>query len=529
LFLAVFVVAAAGCERPAQPPQQHAELRRINGSVIKLVPQVVDGSLIRVGEVSISVVGPNNSTLGAGAEWQMTDSPEKVREWLRSKANVTSAEAQAKRLVFRCSYFDEQGVATGTDDVEIKLAEANKGRMRFKNLGLAGRVVRMDVELVTVVWQSQGQEIEVVVKPEAQQESALPLPAELVAAWKEAGANVGWMATKRNGLPEFREGIEGKPGEVPAFQFKTWTDGVVNKLPQPQCAFGLSLWHTQVTDAGLKEFAGLKWLQTLDLGSTQVTDAGLRELVALMGLQTLVLASTQVTDAGLKEVAGLKGLQTLDIWDTKVSDAGLKQLVELNRLHTLNLGSTQVTDAGLKELARLSGLHTLGLGATQVTDAGLKELATRKGLRSLDLPATRITDSGLKELARLQGLQELTLLDTQITDAGLKELARIKTLQTLSLDSTRVTDAGLKEIAGLPDLSWLTLSDTKVTDAGLKELSRLQGLHTLVLSDTQVTDAGLMELAGLKRLQRLAIVRTQVTDGGVAELKKALPMLQILR
>ena len=44
-----------------------------------------------------------------------------------------------------------------------------------------------------------------------------------------------------------------------------------------------------MTDAGLKELAGLKSLQTLDLNGTQVTDAGLKELAGLKSLQTLNL------------------------------------------------------------------------------------------------------------------------------------------------------------------------------------------------------------------------------------------------
>jgi hypothetical protein len=52
----------------------------------------------------------------------------------------------------------------------------------------------------------------------------------------------------------------------------------VPKLPDPGTPFGLDLSGTRVTDAGLKELAGLKGLQTLHLGGTRVTDAGLREL-----------------------------------------------------------------------------------------------------------------------------------------------------------------------------------------------------------------------------------------------------------
>ncbi len=42
-----------------------------------------------------------------------------------------------------------------------------------------------------------------------------------------------------------------------------------------------------------------------------MTDAGLKELAGLKSLQLLYLAGTQVTDAGLKELAGLKSLQML--------------------------------------------------------------------------------------------------------------------------------------------------------------------------------------------------------------------------
>ena len=88
----------------------------------------------------------------------------------------------------------------------------------------------------------------------------------------------------------------------------------MDKLPQPQTAFGLELRdNEEITDAGLKELAGLKNLQRLDLSGTKITDAGLKELAGLKSLQTLDLAATQVTDAGLKELAGLKSLQSLNL------------------------------------------------------------------------------------------------------------------------------------------------------------------------------------------------------------------------
>src|SRR5262249_26075551 len=91
------------------------------------------------------------------------------------------------------------------------------------------------------------------------------------------------------------------------------------------------------------------------------------------------LPGTPVTDAGLKELAAVKALQTLDLSGCpKVTDAGLKQLAALKGLKELHLGGVGVTDAGVKELAVLKDLQTLNLGATGVTDAGLKEVAKCK-------------------------------------------------------------------------------------------------------------------------------------------------------
>jgi RNA polymerase sigma factor (sigma-70 family) len=351
-----------------------------------------------------------------------------------------------------------------------------------------------------------------------------PLPEAIVKAWKDAGAEVGWMRPGSAGffrsLGLFDLGEE-KPGDLPGFLFSEWRQGVLAKLPDPARPFGLWLGGAQVTDAGLKELAGLaglKNLQMLYLGNTEVTDAGLKELAGLKSLQTLNLWETKVTDARLRELAGLKSLQALDLGGTEVTDAGLKELAGLKTLKTLNLGDTKVTDAGLKQLAGLKSLQELHLGGTQVTDAGLKELAGLKSLQELDLGSTPVTDAGLKELAGLKSLQELNLGNTQVTDAGLKDLAGLKSLQTLHLTANKVTDAGLKELAGLKSLQTLGLGGTPVTDAGLKELAGLKSLKELSLNGAKVTGRGLKELAGLKSLQKLDLYDTQITDAGLKEL-----------
>src|SRR5271170_1713675 len=66
-------------------------------------------------------------------------------------------------------------------------------------------------------------------------------------------------------------------------------------------AFGLDLYGTQVTDAGLKDLKELKNLTLLNLGFTQVTDAGLKDLKELKNLTSLNLQDTKVTDKGVDE------------------------------------------------------------------------------------------------------------------------------------------------------------------------------------------------------------------------------------
>jgi hypothetical protein len=138
--------------------------------------------------------------------------------------------------------------------------------------------------------------------PPAKKNPPRPLPKKIVAAWKKAGAQVGWMRVgKFNGI-EFLPEKEGVAGDLPALKFSRWKAGVLARLPGPAAPFGLDLSRTQLTDAGLKQLARFKYLQALDLVFTQVTDAGLKHLAGLKKLQYLYLDRTKVTDAGVKEL-----------------------------------------------------------------------------------------------------------------------------------------------------------------------------------------------------------------------------------
>jgi internalin A len=187
-----------------------------------------------------------------------------------------------------------------------------------------------------------------------QEQRPEPLPAEVVEAWQKAGAWIGWVGVDREGYRILHKTADqGKSGDIPEFTFASRPAGDLAKLPQPPRAFGLELMGEWVTNAGLKELAGMKNLQSLGLSSfTRVTDVGLKELAGLTGLQTLNLADTKMTDAGLKELAGLTGLKSLTLYKTKVRDAGLKELAGMTSLQSLILSSTRVTGAGVRELQK---------------------------------------------------------------------------------------------------------------------------------------------------------------------------------
>ena len=115
-----------------------------------------------------------------------------------------------------------------------------------------------------------------------------PLPEKIVTAWEKAGAEVGWLRVDHDAYSWFVREQVGKPGDVPAFCFSSivWQRGLLAKLPPRRRRSGLELGFTKVTDAGLKELAGLKSLQSLNLGHTKVTDAGLKALAGLKDLQS---------------------------------------------------------------------------------------------------------------------------------------------------------------------------------------------------------------------------------------------------
>jgi RNA polymerase sigma factor (sigma-70 family) len=351
--------------------------------------------------------------------------------------------------------------------------------------------------------------------------------------------------------------------KLQALTTRAWRDRSAIKTRTLRDIVEFNLSDTRVTDAGLKELAGLENLTSLALGGSKITPAGLKELVRFKKLTTLYLNGDQLTDASLLLLRELGLLHVLsgaragtfltpgydkrptsadevifmDLRDSQVTDAGLKELAGFKNLRALKLNNTQVTGTGLEELAGLN-LTELGFNEAMASDAGLNQVAQFKNLTSLDITNTKVTAAGLKELATLKKLEGLYLSPAQLTDDNLRVLRELSLLHTLSqasaaygkpsprldedvtsIDLTQapVTDAGLKELAGLTHLVKLNLQQTKVTGVGLKGLVSLKELDELNLN-YEVTDAGLKEIAGLKNLTVLGVNGKQVTDEGVRHL-----------
>ena len=106
-------------------------------------------------------------------------------------------------------------------------------------------------------------------------------------------------------------------------------------------------------------------------------DDDLKLLRNATGLRKLELKFCSLTEAGLKNLAGLNHLETLNL-DCSLHDhanLGLACLKGLTQLQELNISDNYgVTDVELEHLKGLTQLRKLDLCGTQVTDAGVAKL-----------------------------------------------------------------------------------------------------------------------------------------------------------
>jgi internalin A len=172
---------------------------------------------------------------------------------------------------------------------------------------------------------------------------------DAVKAIKESGGRV-WHDEKAVGRPVSDVDIE-EPESA---------DEVLKVVDALTTIRGLSLFRTNVTDAGLVHLRGLVHMESLDISETEITDAGLVNLRGLTRLSMLHLGRTKVKGEGLRYIAGITAIKELDLSGTKVGDRGLIHLRGLKNLENLWLTDTPVTNAGLLQLESLEPVRIVG-------------------------------------------------------------------------------------------------------------------------------------------------------------------------
>jgi hypothetical protein len=142
----------------------------------------------------------------------------------------------------------------------------------------------------------------------------------LIALVLIVGGWLGWMARSAQVQRDAVAAIRRSGGWV-------WYDwhfknGIIDRTAQPWAP----KWLANPVDAGLAHLAGLRSLQSVELGDIRVTDAGLKHLEKMTDLRDWGLFGTSVSDAGLAHLAGLRSLQSVELGDTRVTDAGVQEL-----------------------------------------------------------------------------------------------------------------------------------------------------------------------------------------------------------
>ncbi len=120
------------------------------------------------------------------------------------------------------------------------------------------------------------------------------------------------------------------------------------KFPKLAC---LQLFETQVSDATLRTLRECDRLHLLFVAEGRSNEYP-GSMEAVVGVN---LAHTKVTDAGLKELAGMKNLAWIGLEGTHVTDAGLKTLTvhkHLARIDLKGIARQDITDTGVAQFRK---------------------------------------------------------------------------------------------------------------------------------------------------------------------------------
>ena len=89
------------------------------------------------------------------------------------------------------------------------------------------------------------------------------------------------------------------------------------------------------------------------------------------------LAGANVTDASIRNIAGLQHVMAIHLTDCDVTDSHLAVLANVGSLKILRLNGSDVTDDAIPFISSINDLMSVDLSGTLVTDDGVARLKER--------------------------------------------------------------------------------------------------------------------------------------------------------
>jgi len=303
----------------------------------------------------------------------------------------------------------------------------------------------------------------------------------------------------------------------------------VAQLPQLEY---LDLWHTNISDEGVKQLGTLKALKRLNIkvnfqrGGPLITAASADAIAQMDSLEILDAGNVGDVDEFINKISGLKNLKSLSIGGLRdtglLSDAGAESISKFPHLDRLTVSGTDFSDAATEHLAKLKELKWLFLLSDTITDDGLGNFAALKELRYAHISGSakrgKLTYSGVTKLNGLTNLTELWYYaKPPAEDEPPLDFSGMPALEKLGMTGFRNQDiAGLKNCR---NLKWL--QGAQLDNEGFAHLDAFPKMERLYVAGGNFDDDALAHLEGMSRINWLTI------NGPVSE--KALPHLEKLK
>src|SRR5665213_3085791 len=254
----------------------------------------------------------------------------------------------------------------------------------------------------------------------------------------------------------------------------TSVKGVITSASVADC----SAW----TDADFMNLAQLTHLKSVDFAAG-LTDKGAALLAGLPELDTIQTNKAQITDTGVKAFAGYKSLRVLKFFHPNKSftGAGLADLASLPTLQSLTVaGSDSFGDAGMAAVGKLQQLREFRTWHAGQTPSGMAKLRELTNLRSLNLgqalrytaPAA-VSDETIAILLELKSLESIQLSEARLKLSALLELKHLPNLKTLTLDGIDLPEADVETLKR--EMPKVQVKWTKPTESYARRIKALYG------------------------------------------------------